>query len=129
MSKGAVVGIDPRLLRRLRSGELAYQGFLDLHRMTTEEARPAVGRFLAQAFHDGKRCVLIIHGRGRNSKDQVPILKPKLTQWLTRGQWARIVLAFATARPCDGGVGALYVLLRRQRQGRQTMRITNGAKW
>jgi len=127
--EGTVVGLDPRLLRRLRNGEFACQDHLDLHRMTTEEARPAVEQFLVRSYKSGRRCVLIIHGRGRNSKDQIPVLKPRLTQWLTRGQWAHWVLAFTTARPCDGGVGALYVLLRRQRQPRQPMRVTNGAKW
>ena len=59
--------------------------------------------------------MLIVHGRGLNSKDQVPVLKTRLAQWLARGSWARLVLAFTSARPCDGGAGALYVLLRRQR--------------
>ena len=67
-----------------------------------------------RAHQSGQRCVLIVHGRGLNSKDQVPVLKHRLTTWLTRGSWARLVLAFTSARPCDGGAGALYVLLRRQ---------------
>jgi DNA-nicking Smr family endonuclease len=127
--EGTVVGLDPRLLRRLRNGEFAYQGHLDLHGMYAEEARGAVESFLMRAHQQGKRCVLIIHGRGLNSKDQTPVLKTRLTGWLARGQWARLVLAFTSARACDGGVGALYVLLRRQRQARQPMRVTNGAKW
>ena len=75
--------------------------------------------------------VLIIHGRGLNSKDQVPVLKTRLAQWLARGSWARLVLAFTSARPCDGGAGALYVLLRRQRHTgqRPPVRVTHGAKW
>ncbi len=127
--EGAVVGLDPRLLRQLRNGEYAYQAYLDLHRLTTEEARPAVEKFLMQAYQDGKRCVLIVHGRGRNSKDQIPVLKQKLTTWLSRGQWSHWVLAFTSARACDGGVGALYVLLRRQRHAKQAIRVTHGAKW
>jgi len=126
--EGGVVGLDPRLLRRLRAGEFAYQGFLDLHRMTTDEARPAVEAFLSSAYQAGKRCVLIVHGRGRNSKDQIPVLKQRLTQWLSRGLWSHWVLAFTSARPVDGGVGALYVLLRRQRRGKHAMRITHGAQ-
>lgn len=127
--EGAMVGLDPRLLRRLRGGEFAYQGHLDLHGMTSEEARPAVDSFLTKAYHDGKRCVLIIHGRGHNSKDQVPVLKSRLATWLARGQRARLILAFASARPCDGGAGALYVLLRRQRSIRRPIRVIAGAKW
>lgn len=127
--EGSVIGLDPRLVRRLRCGDFAYQGFLDLHRMTTEEARPAVEAFLARAHKMGKRCVLIVHGRGRNSKDQIPVLKQRLIQWLSHGLWSHWVLAFTSARPVDGGVGALYVLLRRQRQsGKHPIRVTKGAQ-
>jgi DNA-nicking Smr family endonuclease len=126
--EGAMVGLDPRLLRRLRRGEFAYQAHLDLHGMTTAEARGEVDAFLTRAYRAGKRCVLIIHGRGRNSKDQIPILKSKLTAWLARGQAARRILAFTSARACDGGVGAVYVLLRRHHHVRRPIRVTEGAK-
>jgi DNA-nicking Smr family endonuclease len=126
--EGAVVGLDPRLTRRLRAGELAYQAHIDLHGMTAEQARPAVDAFLMDAYQSGKRCVLIVHGRGRNSKDQIPVLKGRVTTWLARGQWARLVLAFTSARACDGGTGALYVLLRRRRHAKQPIRVTAGAK-
>jgi DNA-nicking Smr family endonuclease len=127
--EGAVVGLDPRVLRRLRAGDFAYQSHLDLHGMTAEEARAAVERFLVRAHRRGQRCVLIVHGRGLNSKDQVPVLKQRITAWLARGSWARLVLAFTSARACDGGAGALYVLLRRQRAAKRPFRVTQGAKW
>ena len=127
--EGAVAGVDSRLVRRLRDGDFAYQSHLDLHGMTAEEARAELGRFLARAHQAGQRCVLIVHGRGRNSKDQVPVLKNRITTWLTRSTWARIVLAFTSARPCDGGVGALYVLLRRRPAPKRPMHVTRGAKW
>ncbi len=126
--EGAMVGLDPRLLRRLRHGEFAYQEHLDLHGMTSEEARRAVELFLSRAYQSGKRCVLIVHGRGRNSKDQVPVLKSRLATWLARGQSARRIMAFTSARPCDGGAGALYVLLRRQRNTKRPVRVIAGAK-
>ena len=127
--EGTAAGLDPRLLRRLRAGEFAYQAHIDLHGMTSEEARRAVESFLTEAYQTGKRCVLIVHGRGRNSKDQIPVLKSRLTTWLAHGQWARLVLAFASARACDGGAGALYVLLRRRRHAKHPLRVTAGAKW
>src|SRR5438093_8610624 len=125
--EGAIVGLDPRLLRRLRRGDFSWQAYLDLHGLTADEARPAVDSFLADAVRAGHRCVLLVHGRGRNSKDQTPVLKERLKVWLARGASARIVLAFATARPCDGGAGALYVLLRRDRR-RRPIQVTEGAK-
>ncbi len=127
--EGFVVGLDRRLLRRLRNGEFSYQAYIDLHRLTIDQAKVDLDAFLTRSFQAGKRCVLIIHGRGMNSKDQVPVLKNWTTTWLARGQRARLVLAFTSARPCDGGVGALYVLLRRKRDARQPIQITRGAKW
>ena len=124
--EGAVHGLDPRLLRRLRRGDFAWQGFLDLHGLTAAEARPAVVAFVVESLRAGRRCVLIVHGRGRNSKDQTPVLKGRVVEWLSRGSTGRAVLAFATARPHDGGPGALYVLLRRDRR-RRPIRVTAGA--
>ncbi len=125
--EGAIVGLDPRLLRRLRRGDFAWQAYLDLHGMTAESARPAVDGFLQAAVRAGHRCVLVVHGRGLNSKDQTPVLKERLKVWLARGAAAHVVLAFTTARPCDCGAGALYVLLRRDRR-RRPIHVTEGAK-
>ena len=111
--EGAAPGIDARLLRSLRRGDFSVQGRLDLHGMTQTEAKEAVDRFLADSRRTGKRCVLIVHGRGLNSKDQIPVLKERLREWLNQKRIGKMVLAFATARPQDGGAGALYVLLRR----------------
>jgi DNA-nicking Smr family endonuclease len=111
--EGLADGIDRRLLKRLRGGEYAVQAHIDLHGQKREEAKERVGRFILESRKAGRRCVLIVHGRGLHSKDQIPVLKQSLRTWLERGQMARSVLAFATARPTDGGAGAVYVLLRR----------------
>ena len=124
--EGSVVGLDPRLVRRLRRGDFAWQQHIDLHGETADAARQLVQRFLLQAVRDGVRCVLIVHGRGLNSKDREPVLKERLKKWLSTGPNARLVLAFATARPSDGGAGALYVLLRRDRR-RLPIRVTEGS--
>jgi DNA-nicking Smr family endonuclease len=111
--EGLADGIDRRLLKRLQAGDYAVQAHLDLHGLTRDEARDKVARFLVESRRAGRRCVLIVHGRGHHSKDQIPVLKQAVKNWLERGQTARSVLAFATARPSDGGAGAVYVLLRR----------------
>ena len=111
--EGKVPGLDPAILRRLRRGDYAVQGHLDLHGLTREEAKGAVDDFLRRSRQAGKRCVLLVHGRGMHSKDQVPVLKAALQTWLATARFGRHVLAFASARPVDGGGGALYVLLRR----------------
>jgi DNA-nicking Smr family endonuclease len=112
--QGGARGLDPRVLRRLRKGEFSVQGHVDLHGLSRDEARPMLEAFLAAARAAKKRCVLVVHGRGLHSKDQMPVLKDALKRWMATARFARHVLAFATARPHDGGAGAVYVLLRRQ---------------
>lgn len=122
--EGAAAGVDARVLRKLRRGGFSTQDHLDLHRMTADEAYRAVERFISASVGRGLRCVLVVHGRGLNSRDQLPILKQRMTSWLKRGRLKRLVLAFATARPCDGGAGALYVLLRKHYTARAPRIIT-----
>jgi DNA-nicking Smr family endonuclease len=107
-------GVDVKLLRRLKAGEPRVEARLDLHGRSSEEALRALERFLELARGDGKRCVLVIHGRGAHSHDDAPVLKPLVWRWLsTSPAAASAVLAFASARPAEGGDGATRLLLRR----------------
>ena len=54
------------------------------------------------------RCVRIVHGKGLRSGHRGPVLKGVVSA-LLRNTGA--VLAYVSARPVDGGTGALYVLL------------------
>ncbi len=111
--EGSAPGVDHHLVAALRKGQYAVQGHVDLHGLDRTEAKDAVEKFLLESRRAGKRCVLVVHGRGLNSKDNIPVLKERMKVWLARGRIAKSVLAFATARPSDGGAGAVYVLLRR----------------
>ncbi len=111
--EGRAAGVSQDIVRKLRRGEFAVQGHVDLHGLTREEAKRDVEAFLRASRNGGKRCVLVVHGRGLHSKDQLPVLKDALRTWLQTARFSRHVLAFATARPADGGAGAIYVLLRR----------------
>jgi DNA-nicking Smr family endonuclease len=126
--EGAVVRFDPRLMRRLRAGELAYQSHLDLHGLTAEEGHRALVEFVLRAMSLGQRCVLVIHGRGLNSPGQRSVLKNGVKEWLTQGELGRRVLAFSSARPYDGGAGATYVLLRRERRSKKPFRTYEGTR-
>lgn len=103
-------GLQRLLLRRLQRGQFAVGAELDLHGMTVPLARLALTRFLRECRAAGIRCVRVIHGKGYRSRQQGPVLKNKVNSWLR--QWDE-VLAFCSARPADGGTGALYVLLKR----------------
>jgi DNA-nicking Smr family endonuclease len=78
-----------------------------------EDARNAFEMFLTDSITTGKKAVLIVHGRGLSSPDK-PVLKTSVIQWLTCGLWRKWVIAFTSARSCDGGAGATYVLLRQR---------------
>ena len=89
----------------LEKGEFAISAHLDLHGMPFEDARRAVDEFLVQQQKRGRRCVLIVTGKGKNSPNGQGVLRERVPEWLARGPSSRRVLAFASARPCDGGVG------------------------
>lgn len=112
--EGSIRGVGPRLMKRLKRGEIPVQDHVDLHGLTRQEAEGTVKDFILRSHRLGLRCVLIVHGRGLNSPDSFPVLKEGLPVWLGRGPVKRLVLAFATARPYDGGTGAVYVLLRKR---------------
>lgn len=112
--EGSIRGFNQDLMRKLKRGEFPVQDHIDLHGLTRDEAQSVVRDFLLRSHKLGLRCVLIIHGRGLNSPESFPVLKEGLPIWLGRAPVKRIVLAFATARPYDGGTGAVYVLLRRR---------------
>lgn len=113
---GHVRGLDAKIFRKLRNGEFSVQGHLDLHGMNTDQARFAVLDFLRRSYMEGRRCVLLIPGRGRNSPQGQGVLRQELTAWLTQAPLKRIILAFATALPRHGGSGAVYLLLRQARK-------------
>jgi DNA-nicking Smr family endonuclease len=103
-------GVQDRVLRQLRRGGYRLDAELDLHGLNRDKARAAVAAFLAECRDQDRRCVRIIHGKGNGSPNSGPVLKRQLDGWLRK---LRDVLAFCSARPQDGGSGALYVLLRR----------------
>ncbi|MBI3554750.1 MAG: Smr/MutS family protein [Deltaproteobacteria bacterium] len=100
-------------LSRLRDGVFAIQDTLDLHGHNREEAFAAVLGFFAESLKRGYRCVNVICGRGLHTPGGVPVLKELLVRWLVQGRLSYNVLAFSSAKRHDGGVGAIYVLLRR----------------
>ena len=68
---------------------------LDLHGLTSVEARTLLVEFLNACIRSGARCVRIIHGKGLRSKNREPVLKPKVANWLIQRDE---VLAFCQAR-------------------------------
>ena len=103
-----------RFLPGLRSGTYSIQGQIDLHGLSRIEARAAVEDFILRMSRERSCCVKIVHGRGINSPTDKAILKESLQHWLTTRRMSQCVVAYASAPYPDGGVGAIYVLLRRK---------------
>ena len=111
--EGSISSVSRTILRKLKRGKFPIQAHIDLHGLTKRDAEDVVRRFLVNSHQRGLRCVLIVHGRGLNSPDSIPVLKERLPVWLNRGPARKIVMAFSSAQPYDGGTGAIYVLLRK----------------
>lgn len=103
-------GVQDAQLRRLRAGQIAFEGSLDLHGMTVESARGELWAFLAEAIRLEVRCVRVTHGKSNRLDGRKPMLKSHINTWLRQhGQ----VLGFVSCQPRHGGTGAVYILLKR----------------
>lgn len=111
---GEAADLDRRTMDRLRRGQLRVEARLDLHGHTQDEAQSALIDFLRRAQIAGKRCVVVITGRGRMGQGG-GVLRSQTPRWLNLPSLRPMVLGFATAQPKDGGAGAMYVLLKKRR--------------
>ncbi len=101
-------GIQKKLHRKIRQGQLAIEDSLDLHGYKQKQATAALVQFLQQALVSQFRMLVIIHGKGSRS-DSDAVLKPLVRHWLAQ---QTAVLAWCPAQPKHGGDGASYVYLR-----------------
>ncbi len=113
LTPGKIADVDRSTGDKLRRGNLAIDGRLDLHGLTQPEAHDALDRFLASSAHMGRRCVLVITGKGVGASGGV--LRQAVPRWLNEAPNRARVLAVTPAQPRHGGAGALYVLLKRKR--------------
>lgn len=102
-------GMNTMTLRKLRRGQWPVQDTIDLHGLTSDEARRLLAGFLHNALHNGVRCVSVIHGKGWRAEGGEGILKIRTRHWLTQHPQ---VLAFCEAPANAGGGGAVWVLLK-----------------
>ena len=103
------IGQSPDVLSKLRRGFWVVQAQIDLHGLISDEAREYVAEFLSSCKKRNIRCVRIVHGKGLGSRNREPVLKHKLRSWLMQKDE---VIAYAQAKPEDGGSGAVIVLLK-----------------
>ena len=99
---------SPDIVKKLRNGSWVVEDSIDLHGLTSDEAKVALVEFISYCKQRGIRCIRIIHGKGYNSKNKEPVLKNKVKKWLIQKQE---VICFVQAPNHDGGGGALITLL------------------
>ncbi|MBF0327155.1 MAG: Smr/MutS family protein [Alphaproteobacteria bacterium] len=109
----APAGLDRRSAERMKKGEMEIEGRLDLHGMTQDSAHAHLSAFVTRAWESGKRCVLVITGKGGRTGPGV--LRREVPRWLNQAPLRERIIGIAQARQKDGGDGALYVLIRRRR--------------
>lgn len=112
---GIAPGLDHRTLARLKRGRIAPQATIDLHGMTQAAAHQVLSPFLAGAQAGGKRCVLVITGKGYGTGGTIGVLKAAVPRWLNEPPLAMRILGYCHAPAALGGEGALLILLRRLR--------------
>ncbi|MEI8400014.1 MAG: Smr/MutS family protein [Alcaligenaceae bacterium] len=105
----AAAGIGPSVLRQLARAFWPIGARLDLHGLTSDQARAALVTFIESSQNHATRCVCIIHGVGYGSANGQPVLSLRVRQWLKQ---LPAVSAFAQAPKAHGGAGALLALIR-----------------
>ncbi len=116
---GDTANIDRNLAEKFTSGKLKIEARLDLHGLTEKQAFEQVRDFISSAYTQGKRCVLIITGKGSTNDiwwETKGVIRQSFSQWLNHIEIRPYLLAATQATPHDGGAGAFYCLLKRQRQ-------------
>lgn len=114
LTPGSTANIDRRTGDRFRRGQLEIDGRIDLHGMTQSQAHNALAGFVHRAWNEGRRCVLVITGKG-SFTGGAGVLRQAAPKWLGDAALRPMVLAIQPAQPKDGGDGALYVLIKRRR--------------
>ena len=102
-------GLSRMTLRKLRRGTWPVEDSLDLHGNRSDAARKLLQAFLHEAVTRKLRCVLVIHGKGLNSRGGEAVLRKLARHWLSQHPH---VLGYCDAPAKDGGSGAVLVLLK-----------------
>jgi len=99
----ARTGLQHKTIKKLRQGKMPILASLDLHGLTIPQANATLQEFLVKCQQKELHKVLLIHGKGS------AIIKSAINTWLRNYPHT---LAFCSAKPKDGGPGAIYLLLR-----------------
>jgi len=114
-------GLEPRVHRRLRRGQVPIDGTIDLHGMRQDEARTALHRYVRARVARGDRTILVITGKGLKKAGygmiaERGVLRHMLAVWLNEPGLREHVAGWEVSARHHGGEGAFYVRLKRAPQ-------------
>lgn len=117
LKPGVTDGIDRSTANKFQKGKMTIDGRIDLHGMTQDVAHNALNAFIEESWRAGKRCVLVITGKGSRADEygRTGLLRSRTPQWLSAPRLRNRILAINQAQIQHGGAGAFYVLLKRRR--------------
>lgn len=116
-------GLDGATAKRLSQGRIMPEATLDLHGLTQDHAHIAMERFLTTSVRLGRRCVLVITGKGgpkrHGDETGAPwaqrrpgILRSLVPLWLEHSAHRTHIVSMRAAHARHGGDGAIYLYLR-----------------
>ncbi|MEP3350844.1 MAG: DNA endonuclease SmrA [Marinomonas sp.] len=110
-------GVQDGVFKRLRQGKYGIEARLDLHNHTVAQAREQVYQFVDDCMRNDIRVAIIVHGKGERTPDPESraMLKSHINKWLRD---LDAVMAFHSAQRYHGGLGAVYVLLKKTEKAR-----------
>ncbi len=113
------VDIEKNKLRRIKSGKINIEGSIDLHGLSLKEAEKQLQVFVGKSFRLKKRFLLVITGKGRNSKPNlhgnIQTIKTDISKWLSDDFYHDKIHYVSKALDKHGGGGAYYFFLRQSK--------------
>ncbi|MDR1499011.1 MAG: Smr/MutS family protein [Rickettsiales bacterium] len=114
IKKNESLGIDRKTDKKLKSGKINIDLKIDFHGLTLEKAFDILLKSVERAYDNGLRCILVITGKGKGTQINNNSIKSMIEVWMQHPNISSRVIKYTDALPCDGGTGALYVLLKRK---------------
>jgi DNA-nicking Smr family endonuclease len=113
------IRIDKNKLSLLKRGKIKPEKILDLHGLTSFEAKTKAIEFTKTNFNLGLRLLLIITGKGKikindlNREElKTGVLRKSLKSWLYDSDLRPNILGIISSHISHGGEGAFYVYLK-----------------
>ena len=107
--------------KRLTRGVVSPDSSIDLHGHTLASAHALLDVGLGRAIARGDRVLLLVPGKPPRPESERPhargAIRSAVTDWLAGSRHADSIAAVRGAHPRHGGQGALYIVLRRGREG------------